>query len=173
MSVSLFRISVGQSNDASKTAGRPLKYLRQAGYAGRIYPINPRLPEIRGVPCFPNLKSLPEVPDHVGIVLPATAVPAALEECVKKGVPFATVFSAGFGEQGTDEGRRAQARAVAIAREGGLRFMGPNCNGLINFVDAFALTSTSAMALTLIPVYLLQTCRLDSSHPGTSGVERP
>lgn len=136
---------IGATEDLGKFGGRCMRLLIDFGYTGEIYPVNPKRPEIFGQACYPTLTDVPGVPDHVGIVLPATAVPAALEECVKKGVPFATVFSAGFGEQGTEEGRRAQARAVAIAREGGLRFMGPNCNGLINFVDAFALTSTSAI----------------------------
>ena len=59
---------VGQSNDATKTAGRPLKYLRQAGYDGRIYPINPRRDEVLGERAWPSLADLPEVPDHAYIV---------------------------------------------------------------------------------------------------------
>ena len=59
---------VGQSNDAGKTAGRPLKYLRQAGYAGRIYPVNARRDEVLGERAWPSLASLPEVPEHVYIV---------------------------------------------------------------------------------------------------------
>ena len=52
---------VGQSNDATKTAGRPLKYLRQAGYGGRIYPINPRRDEVLGERAWPSLADLPEL----------------------------------------------------------------------------------------------------------------
>jgi hypothetical protein len=58
---------VGQSNDAAKTAGRPLKYLRQAGYAGRIYPIA-RRDEVLGERAWPSLAALPEVPEHAYIV---------------------------------------------------------------------------------------------------------
>src|SRR5262250_362139 len=61
---------VGQSNDAGKTAGRPLKYLRQAGYAGRIFPINARREEVLGERAYPSLSALPEVPEHVYIVTP-------------------------------------------------------------------------------------------------------
>ncbi|MEO8143499.1 MAG: acetate--CoA ligase family protein, partial [Betaproteobacteria bacterium] len=70
---------------------------------------------------------------------------AVLEDCVMVKAPFATVFSAGFAETGTEEGKALQQRAVGIARAGGLRFMGPNCNGLVNFVDAFAFTSTASI----------------------------
>ncbi len=59
---------VGQSNDAGKTAGRPLKYLRQAGYAGRIYPVNPRRDEVLGERAWPSLAALPEVPEHAYVV---------------------------------------------------------------------------------------------------------
>src|SRR5262245_62150040 len=54
---------VGQSNDAGKTAGRPLKYLRQAGYAGRLYPINPARDTVLGERAWPSLAALPEVPE--------------------------------------------------------------------------------------------------------------
>ena len=64
---------VGQSNDVSKTAGRPLKYLRQAGYAGRIYPINPGRESVLGERAWPSLAALPEAPDHAYIVTPTEA----------------------------------------------------------------------------------------------------
>ena len=88
---------------------------------------------------------MPERPDHAGIVLPAAAVPDALEECGRLGVPFATVFSAGFTETGTEAGRALQARVTAIARKWGMRVMGPNCNGMVNFVDRVAMTSTAVV----------------------------
>jgi len=136
---------IGATEDLSKFGGRCMRLLLDFGYRGGIYPVNPRRSELFGLKCYPSLEDLPHAPDHVGIVLPSAGVPGALESCVKLGVPFATVFSAGFGETGTEEGRALQRRAVDIARAGGLRFMGPNCNGLVNFVDAFALTSTSAI----------------------------
>ncbi len=136
---------VGATEDLSKFGGRCMRLLIDFGFRGEIYPVNPKRNELFGLKCYPSLDELPEAPDHVGIVLPSAAVPAALEACVRRGAPFATVFSAGFGETGAEEGRRLQERAVAIARAGGLRFMGPNCNGMVNFVDAFALTSTSAI----------------------------
>lgn len=136
---------IGATEDVSKFGGRCVELLVDFGYKGKIYPVNPKRAEIFGHKCYPSLSDVPEVPDHVGIVLPSAGVLPALEECVKKGVPFATVYSAGFGETGTPEGRELQARAVEIARKGGLRFMGPNCNGLVNFVDDFAFTSTAAI----------------------------
>ena len=136
---------VGATEDLAKFGGRCMRLLIDFGFPGEIYPVNPKRSEIFGRKCYPSLADLPETPDHVGIVLPAAGVAAALEGCGKLGVPFATVFSAGFGETGSEEGRAQQQRIVGIARAGGVRMMGPNCNGLVNFVDAFALTSTATI----------------------------
>ena len=136
---------LGATDDLSKFGGRCMRQMINFGFTGEIYPINPKREDVFGRPCFPSIAALPQTPDHIGIVLPAHAVPAALEQCAARGVRFATVFSSGFGETGSDEGRRLQQRIVAIAHAGGIRLMGPNCNGVINFVDAFALTSTSTI----------------------------
>ncbi|MGH8765351.1 MAG: CoA-binding protein, partial [Burkholderiales bacterium] len=136
---------IGATEDRSKFGGRCVRLLIDFGFAGEIYPVNPKRSEIFGLKCYPSLADVPQAPDHVGIVLPDKAVPAAIEDCVKKGVPFATVFSAGFSETATEAGKKLQSHVVEIARAGGLRFMGPNCNGMVNFVDAFALTSTASI----------------------------
>ncbi|MET0923083.1 MAG: CoA-binding protein, partial [Xanthobacteraceae bacterium] len=91
---------VGQSDDASKTAGRPLKFLRQMGYAGRIYPINPRRETVLGERAWPSLTALPEPPDHVYVVTPTTAAVEAVEECGRLGVKVVTVLADGFAEAG-------------------------------------------------------------------------
>ena len=136
---------VGATEDLAKFGGRCVRLLVDFGYKGDIYPVNPKRDSIFGLKCYPSLADLPQRPDHVGIVLPGDSVLKALEECVELKVPFATVFSAGFAETGTEEGKALQQRAVGIANAGGLRFMGPNCNGMVNFVDAFALTSTASI----------------------------
>ena len=100
---------VGQSNDATKTAGRPLKYLRQAGYAGRIYPINPRRDEVLGERAWPSLAALPEVPEHAYIVASTDATMEAIEECARLGVPVVTALANGFSETGA-EGAAREAR---------------------------------------------------------------
>jgi len=84
---------VGQSDDAGKTAGRPLKFLRQMGYAGRIYPINPRRETVLGERAWPSLTALPEPPDHVYVVAPTAAAVEAVEECGRLGVKVATVLA--------------------------------------------------------------------------------
>jgi acetate---CoA ligase (ADP-forming) len=91
---------VGQSDDASKTAGRPLKFLRQMGYAGRVYPINPRRERVLGERAWASLAALPEPPDHVYIVTPTEAAVSAVEESGRLGVKVATVLADGFAETG-------------------------------------------------------------------------
>ena len=105
---------VGQSNDAAKTAGRPLKYLRQAGYAGTIYPINPRRETVLGERAWPSLAALPEVPDHAYIVTPTEGAVAAVAECGAIGVPVATILANGFAEAGeAGQGARGASSATS------------------------------------------------------------
>ncbi|HWN50046.1 MAG TPA: CoA-binding protein, partial [Xanthobacteraceae bacterium] len=91
---------IGQSNDPGKTAGRPLKFLRQAGYAGRVYPVNARRQEVLGERAWPSLEALPEVPEHAYVVTPIDAVMHAIEACGRAGVAVATVLTDGFAEVG-------------------------------------------------------------------------
>ncbi|MEJ0070700.1 MAG: CoA-binding protein [Pseudomonadota bacterium] len=95
--------------------------------------------------CFASIADLPEPPDHVGIVVPIDHVIPTLRACAARGVPFATLFTAGYGETGTERGRALQAELRAFTQETGLRVMGPNCNGMINFVTPFAMTSTATI----------------------------
>ena len=136
---------VGATEDLSKFGGRCLNHMLEFGYRGRVYPVNPKYPTLRGLPCYASILELPETPDHVGIVVAAERVPVTLRQCAAKGVRFATIFTSNFSETGTAQGRRLQEDIKAYSRDNGIRFMGPNCNGLINFVDGFAMVSTSAI----------------------------
>jgi acetyltransferase len=138
---------VGATEDLSKFGGRCLRLLLEFGFNGRVYPINPKYDRIAGTDCFASVAALPEPPDHVGIVVPAAVVMQTLRQCAERGAKFATVFTAGFAESGTEQGRAMQAEITAFCAESGLRVMGPNCNGLVNFVDGFALTSTAAVTV--------------------------
>jgi acyl-CoA synthetase (NDP forming) len=137
---------IGATEGSTRFGGRCLGRMIDFGYSGTIFPINPRFQELRGLTCYPSLAALPQVPDHVGVVVPATAVLGVLNECADAGVPFVTVFTGGFAESGGDAGRAAQAEIGALARRRGIRVMGPNCNGVINFRDAFAMTTTATIA---------------------------
>jgi acyl-CoA synthetase (NDP forming) len=130
---------VGASADTAKINSRPQRYLRKHGYKGRVLPVNPGRDEILGEKVYPDLKSAPGPIDHAFIMVPAAAVPAVVSQCCERGIPVATIFSAGFAELG-EEGLARQRRMVETARAGGLRLLGPNCMGVISVPDATPLT---------------------------------
>src|SRR5687767_10583352 len=127
---------VGATDSTTSFGGRVFRQMTNFGFPGKIYPVNPRLKALAGLACYASLKDLPETPDHVGVIVATERVFDVLADCAAVGVPFVTVFSAGFSESGTPEGRERQAKLLAFARESGMRIMGPNCNGVINFVDS-------------------------------------
>ena len=104
---------------------RPLK----SGYRGAIYPVNPKLKEVDGLRAYASVCDIPSDVDLAVIVVPAIAVPKAMAECVVKGVRGAVLITAGFAEAG-QEGRTLQDEVVRIAREGKIRFVGPNGMGI-------------------------------------------
>jgi acyl-CoA synthetase (NDP forming) len=106
-----------------------LHHFLEAGYAGRIYPINPQGGEVFGRKVYPSLTSLPEVPGLAIVALKAAAVPATLLECARLGIRYIHILTAGFSEIGTEEGRWLEQQVAVIARDQGLLIMGPNCMG--------------------------------------------
>jgi len=121
---------IGVSREAVSFGGTSfLHHYLQAGYPGRLYPINPKASEVLGLAAYPSLSSLPETPDLVMIAVRADLVPAALMDCAKRGVRYVHVLTAGFAETGTEEGRQLEAQVAAIAAKHGLLIMGPNCMG--------------------------------------------
>jgi acyl-CoA synthetase (NDP forming) len=135
---------VGASADLKKNNSRPQRFLRRHGYAGRILPVNPRYPEILGEPAYPDLQSAPGPIDHAFIMVPAATVPDVVAQCCALKIPIATIFSAGFAELG-EQGLKPQRDMVAMAREAGLRLLGPNCMGLVNVHGKTALSVNAVL----------------------------
>ncbi|MCY4660786.1 MAG: acetate--CoA ligase family protein [Acidobacteria bacterium] len=134
---------IGASNDPTRIGGRPVRYLRAAGYAGRVYPVNPRYAQVQGLPAFGSIAEVPEAPDLAIVAVPAPSVVETVEACAARGVRVAVVFSAGFAEMGA-AGRRQQDRLGAIAAATGMRVVGPNCLGVYNSeLGAYATFSTT------------------------------
>jgi acetate---CoA ligase (ADP-forming) len=134
---------IGQSDDATKTAGRPLKFLRRMGYGGRIYPVNPRRETVLGERAWPALAALPEAPEHAYIVTPTEAAVAAVEECGRLGVKVATVLADGFAEAGA-EGAAREARLRETCARTGLRMVGPSSLGVVDLRTRTMLTANAA-----------------------------
>lgn len=136
---------IGASADPEKLGGRTLWHIKELGYQGRIYPINVTAKEVQGLPAWPSVTDLPEVPDSALIVLPAALVEKALLECAAKGILHVQVLSSGFAEEG-GEGVAMQARLVEIVRRHGMHITGPNALGSISPPDAFFGTFSSLLA---------------------------
>jgi acetate---CoA ligase (ADP-forming) len=134
---------VGQSDDAGKAAGRPLKFLRRVGYAGRVYPINPRRETVLGERAWPALAALPEAPDHAYIVTSTEAAVAAVEECGALGVKVATVLADGFAEAGA-EGIARETRLRETCARTGIRIVGPSSLGVVDLRTRVMLTANAA-----------------------------
>ncbi|MBI4465138.1 MAG: acetate--CoA ligase family protein [Acidobacteria bacterium] len=121
---------IGASTEETKLSGRPFRFFREFGYAGKIYPVNPKYPELAGLRCFASMAEVPSEVDLAVITLPASAVPGALAECGAKGVKAAAIISAGFAEIG-GEGVRLQEELKRVASQYGMAVCGPNCSGFI------------------------------------------
>jgi acetate---CoA ligase (ADP-forming) len=142
---------VGQSDDAGKAAGRPLKFLRRMGYAGHVYPINPRRESVLGERAWPSLSALPEAPDHAYIVTPTQAAIDAVEECGRLGVRVATVLADGFAEAGAP-GVAREARLRAVCARTGIRLVGPSSLGVVDLRSKAMLTANAAFDEAELPV---------------------
>jgi acyl-CoA synthetase (NDP forming) len=141
---------IGVSDDAGKTAGRPLRFLRKHGYAGPVYSINPHRPTVQGERAYASLREAPGPVDHAYILVNTPAVEAAVSACAEAGVTVATILASGFAEAG-EAGRERQRRILEIARARGLRLVGPNSLGVVNTRAALALTANAAFAAESLP----------------------
>ncbi|MEK9723779.1 MAG: acetate--CoA ligase family protein [Rhodospirillaceae bacterium] len=130
---------VGASADPAKNTGRPQRFLKAHGYTGRVVPINPNRDEVQGAPAYARIADAPPGVQHAFVMVPAPRVPDVIADCVAAGVKVATIYSDGFAEAGP-EGAALQDRVLAIAREGGVRIIGPNSMGVIDTRSHLTLT---------------------------------
>ena len=121
---------IGASREKGKVGYEVTVNMKKAGFAGKVFPINPKAPEIEGIKCYPDLKSIGEVPDLAVIVLPAKFVPEMMRQCGELGTKSVVVITAGFKEVGP-EGKALEQELIQVARTHGIRFIGPNCLGVM------------------------------------------
>src|SRR5690554_4127294 len=115
---------VGASDNPTRIGGRPLRYLREAGFAGAVYPVNPQRETVQGYRAYASVADLPETPDLALLAVPANATLDAVRACAERGVKIAIIFSAGFAEA-DEAGLALQDEMVTTARAGGMRLLGP------------------------------------------------
>ena len=113
--------------------------LLSAGFDGGIYPINPKRDTIQGQKAYRCIGDVDDALDLAVVITPASTIPAIVQECGEKGVKMMIIISAGFREAG-NEGRKIEDEVVRIAKDYGIRFIGPNCLGLIRPREGINLT---------------------------------
>lgn len=126
---------VGASPKPFSLGGNVFRNFEKFQFPGELYLVNPSYDEIEGRACVKSIDELPEGVDLALLIVPAEHVPASMEACARRKVGAAILFSAGFAETG-EEGKAAQDRISAIARENGIAMLGPNCLGFANFQRA-------------------------------------
>ncbi|MYK57295.1 MAG: CoA-binding protein, partial [Rhodospirillaceae bacterium] len=141
---------IGASDTPSRIGGRPIHSMKTMGYGGRIYPVNPRRETVQGLAAYPTIRDVPEAVDCALIAVPAAIAVDAIRDCADRGVKSAVVFTSGFAEQGKD-GARAQAEIARIARDSGMRIVGPNCLGVFAMDRGWYGTFTNAPDMLDLP----------------------
>ena len=137
---------IGASTRAGSFGERVL--LNMAHYTGRAYPVNARYRRSATIPAIRTSRDLPEVPDCAVITAAREAVEEIVLDCAKAGVGGAIIFASGYAETGKEDRIAQQERLAAIARETGLRIVGPNCIGVVN---AMLDSRVTFMDITPIP----------------------
>jgi len=136
---------IGVTTNPNSVSGKVLINLVSGGYRGVVYPVNPDHEAVMGIPCFPDVKSLPKVPDLGIICTAAGKVPALVRECGEKGIRGLIIMSAGFKEIGEEGVRLEEEIRAAIRQYDGMRVIGPNCLGII--VPGLKLNASFAAAM--------------------------
>src|SRR5688572_2057455 len=140
---------VGASTDTNRIGGQPIRLLTEFGYRGKVYPVNPKYTDIKGLTCYPDVASVPQPCDVALVALSAQHVPGVIEQCGTAGIPYALVLSAGFSEVGAD-GEVLQQKLLDTARAAGVRMVGPNCLGIMNLKDSARVGFGGTLQLTTL-----------------------
>ena len=139
---------IGASDDPIRIGGRPISYMLSQGYKGKIYPINPRVEEVAGLKCYPDIESLPETPDVAIVMVGTEKTLSAVKELAAIGTPAAIILTSGFAEHGP-EGLQKQEELLRAA--GSMRILGPNTIGMVNITDDIPLSPSSALEMDEFP----------------------
>jgi acyl-CoA synthetase (NDP forming) len=123
-------IAIVGASSGRKIGGLAVRYLKFAGYKGKIFPVNPKEREILGLKAYPSVREIPDPVDYVIVMVPAATVLGVIDDCAAKGVKVVQLFTAGFSETGEEEPTRLERGMVARARRAGIRLIGPNCVGI-------------------------------------------
>lgn len=139
---------VGISPEPSSAGFLMLKTLEEYSYAGAIHLVSRNRSDINGRPCVKTIEDLPDGIDAAMLLIPRVAIEDAVKSCAKKKIGGIVIFAAGFGEAG-GEWKEAQDRIAAIAEEAGIALCGPNCLGIVDFINRIPLTFSQQLGAPL------------------------
>ncbi|MCX6258044.1 MAG: bifunctional acetate--CoA ligase family protein/GNAT family N-acetyltransferase [Bacteroidia bacterium] len=138
-------VIVGVSSNPNSVSGKTLSNLVGGGFRGVVYPVNPEFEAVLGIPCYPDLQSLPGKPDLAVICTPPEQVPFNIRDCCEAGINSIIIMTSGFKETG-EEGLKLENQIVEYQQNNpGLRIMGPNCLGIISPVNKLNVSFASGM----------------------------
>jgi acyl-CoA synthetase (NDP forming) len=121
---------IGASSDEQKEESGWTGTLLNFGFEGPLYPVNPKASKILGLRAYPSLKDIDGEIDYAILNLKPPLVPRALKDCLAKGVKVVHIFSSGFAEVGSEEGKRIQEEIHSMTDRANIRLIGPNCMGV-------------------------------------------
>ncbi|MGB7181582.1 MAG: acetate--CoA ligase family protein [Burkholderiaceae bacterium] len=133
---------IGASDTKSRIGGRPIHFMHENGYRGKIYPVNPNRSEVQGLKAYPTITEVPEPVDCAVIAVPASIGVETIERCAQAGVKSVVMFTSGFAEV-SDEGALMQQQIAQISKRSGMRICGPNCLGVFNVREGWYGTFSS------------------------------
>lgn len=137
---------IGASADPTKNTGRPQRFLEAHGYAGEVYPINPRRDDVQGRRAYKSIGDIDGPCDQAFIMVSTEHVLDAVKECGAKGISVATVYSDGFAERGA-EGQFLQHQLLDVAASAGVRVLGPNSMGVISPIGGLTLSVNAVLEM--------------------------
>ena len=125
------RVALIGASETEQSVGRAILWnLLSSPFGGTLYPVNPKRSSVLGIKAYASVSALPDPPELAIIAVPAAGVPHIIRECANAGAKGAIIISAGFKESGP-AGAELEAQALAEARRGNMRVVGPNCMGEI------------------------------------------
>ncbi len=134
---------IGASRHPNTIGYQILDNLVRYGFAGPIYPVNPKAPVVHSIRAYPTVTAIPDPVDLAVVVVPKDLVLAAAEECGRKGVRGLVVITAGFAEVG-GEGVERERKLLEVVKRYGMRMVGPNCMGVLNGHPSVSMNATFA-----------------------------
>jgi acyl-CoA synthetase (NDP forming) len=142
---------VGATVDELRLAGMVVPLLKQGGFRGELYPVNPKYKEIGGLRCYASLDEIQADVDHCIVIVRQDLVLEILEACARKHIPGASIFSSGYAEAG-EGGEAEQQKLVAFADR--VTFIGPNCMGFANLADGVIATASPVLTRSKSPGHI-------------------